>query len=141
MCMFHGQAEPPDATTDWRSGGSDSRDPVNGSPGCWDSHRLRSKEDEDFICRIDCKDAGSGPHGNITESSRNANERFSAGVKAPDSVVDVDEPDPIPASLDLRGISPYFVEQAADWIVAKDMIGAVDSPYVIHSHGDLGQEA
>jgi hypothetical protein len=75
------------------------------------------------------------------ESTRNLDKVFGAGVKAPDIVGCIDDPDAVPASRDLRGTSRHHVERAAEGITAQDLVGAVDSPYIIHPHGDLCQAA
>ena len=105
-----GQAEPPDATTGWRSGGSGSRDPVSAAPGCWDSRLLRPKECKDLMWRIDSKDAGSGADSDIREKTGNLREPFAAGVKAEDIVGRVNGPHAIPARRDSTDYSHYLAE-------------------------------
>jgi hypothetical protein len=110
---------------------------MNRAPICWPSHLLRPDEGEDLICSIDSKNAAARSSGNPFEDPRYLDKRCAAGVKPPDVVGRVNDPDAVAASGDLRGISAIAVERATHGIVAKDIIEGLDPPNVIHSHRDL----
>ena len=123
-----------------RSGGSVSQDSASAAPG-YDSRLLRPQVGEDLIGGIDAKDAGSRSSVDNFEDTRNLDKGRAAGVKTPDILGCVDDPDAVPASGDLSGISALAEKRLARGVIAKDIIGDVDSPNVIHSDADLRQEA